>query len=150
VPTAHEMDYKIHGHEMQYVEIELDPGESAVAEAGSLMYKDVVVEMTTVFGDGSNQQSGGFVDRRLRRGDGRRSEVDDLRRRRRVLRAAAQTRTLVAAELAFLAACGPHHGELGPHGATHRRRLGARAARRHATWQLTALRRSFNMKERRD
>jgi uncharacterized protein (TIGR00266 family) len=62
MPTAHEIDYKIHGHEMQYVEVELDPGESAVAEAGSLMYKDVAVEMTTVFGDGSNQPSGGFMD----------------------------------------------------------------------------------------
>jgi uncharacterized protein (TIGR00266 family) len=48
---------------MQYVEVELDPGESAVAEAGSLMYKDVAVEMTTVFGDGSQQQqNAGLVD----------------------------------------------------------------------------------------
>ena len=57
---AHEIDYKIHGHEMQYVEVGLDPGESAVAEAGSLMYKDTSIEMTTVFGDGSGQ-SGGFM-----------------------------------------------------------------------------------------
>jgi uncharacterized protein (AIM24 family) len=63
MPLAHEIDYKIHGHEMQYVEVELDPGESAVAEAGSLMYKDVAVEMTTVFGDGSRQQqNAGLVD----------------------------------------------------------------------------------------
>jgi uncharacterized protein (TIGR00266 family) len=63
MPVAHEIDYKIHGHEMQYVEVELDPGESAVAEAGSLMYKDVAVEMTTVFGDGSQQQqNAGLVD----------------------------------------------------------------------------------------
>jgi uncharacterized protein (TIGR00266 family) len=60
MPTAHEIDYKIHGHDMQYVEVELDPGESAVAEAGSLMYKDTTVEMTTVFGDGSGQ-GGGFM-----------------------------------------------------------------------------------------
>jgi uncharacterized protein (TIGR00266 family) len=60
MPTAHEIDYKIYGHDMQYVEVELDPGESAVAEAGSLMYKDVAVEMTTVFGDGSGQ-AGGFM-----------------------------------------------------------------------------------------
>jgi uncharacterized protein (AIM24 family) len=60
MPTAHEIDYQIHGHEMQYVEVELDPGESAVAEAGSLMYKDPSVEMTTVFGDGSGQ-GGGFM-----------------------------------------------------------------------------------------
>jgi uncharacterized protein (TIGR00266 family) len=61
MPTAHEIDYRIHGHEMQFVEIELDPGESAVSEAGSLMYKDTSVEMATVFGDGSGQ-SGGFMD----------------------------------------------------------------------------------------
>ncbi len=61
MPTAHEIDYQIHGHEMQYVEVELDPGESAVAEAGSLMYKDTSIEMTTVFGDGSGQASGGFM-----------------------------------------------------------------------------------------
>jgi uncharacterized protein (TIGR00266 family) len=60
MPTAHEIDYTIRGHEMQFVEIELDPGESAVSEAGSLMYKDASIEMTTVFGDGSGQ-SGGFM-----------------------------------------------------------------------------------------
>lgn len=56
--AADEVDYEIHGHEMQYVEVELDPGESAVAEAGAMMYKDASVEMTTVFGDGSKQTSG--------------------------------------------------------------------------------------------
>jgi uncharacterized protein (TIGR00266 family) len=61
MPTAHEIDYQIHGHEMQYVEIELDPGESAVAEAGSLMYKDASIEMSTIFGDGSGQ-TGGLMD----------------------------------------------------------------------------------------
>ena len=61
MPTAHEIDYAIRGHEMQYVEVELDPGESAVAEAGSLMFKDAPVEMHTVFGDGSGQ-SGSFMD----------------------------------------------------------------------------------------
>ncbi|MEM8773039.1 MAG: TIGR00266 family protein [Pseudomonadota bacterium] len=55
---ADEVDYEIHGHEMQYVEVELDPGESAVAEAGSMMFKDASIEMTTVFGDGSNQNQG--------------------------------------------------------------------------------------------
>jgi uncharacterized protein (TIGR00266 family) len=58
MPTAHEIDYEIHGNDMQYVEVELDPGESAVAEAGSLMFKDTAVEMTTVFGDGGGQTSG--------------------------------------------------------------------------------------------
>lgn len=58
------IDFKIMGHEMQFVEIELDPGESAVAEAGAMMYKDSHVVMETVFGDGSAQsQSGGFLDK---------------------------------------------------------------------------------------
>ncbi|MEQ9641973.1 MAG: TIGR00266 family protein [Alphaproteobacteria bacterium] len=55
---ADEIDYRILGHEMQYVEVELDPGESAIAEAGSMMYKDADIEMTTIFGDGSGQDSG--------------------------------------------------------------------------------------------
>ncbi len=59
-----EIDYKIFGEDMQFVEIELDPGESAVAEAGTMMYKDSRVVMHTVFGDGSaKQQSGGFFDK---------------------------------------------------------------------------------------
>ena len=51
--TADEIDFKIHGQEMQFVEIELDPGESAVAEAGAMMFKDAHVHMDTIFGDGS-------------------------------------------------------------------------------------------------
>lgn len=62
MPTADEIDYQIHGHEMQFVEIELDPGESAIAEAGSLMYKDPTITMNAVFGDGSGQ-TGGFMDK---------------------------------------------------------------------------------------
>jgi len=61
---ADEVDYYIHGDDMQYVEVELDPGESAVAEAGAMMYKPPVVRMETVFGDGT-QQSGGFMDKLL-------------------------------------------------------------------------------------
>ena len=38
--SADEIDFKIFGSEMQFVEVELDPGESAVAEAGAMMYKD--------------------------------------------------------------------------------------------------------------
>ncbi len=53
-----EIDYEIHGSEMQFVEIELDPGESAIAEAGAMMYKNAAIEMTTIFGDGSGQDSG--------------------------------------------------------------------------------------------
>lgn len=62
--TAHEIDYQIHGSDMQFVEIELDPGESAVSEAGSLMYKDPSVTMTAVFGDGSGQ-GGDFMGKLL-------------------------------------------------------------------------------------
>jgi uncharacterized protein (TIGR00266 family) len=56
--ASNELDYKIHGQEMQFVEIELDPGESAVAEAGSMMFKDPSVHMDTVFGDGTSAPSG--------------------------------------------------------------------------------------------
>ncbi|GAB4231584.1 MAG: TIGR00266 family protein [Acidobacteriota bacterium] len=55
---AHEIDFKIFGQEMQFVEIELDPGESAVAEAGAMMYKDPSVQMETIFGDGSSSGGG--------------------------------------------------------------------------------------------
>ncbi|HET8899261.1 MAG TPA: TIGR00266 family protein [Rhodanobacteraceae bacterium] len=56
---ADEIDYRIVGTDMQFVEIELDPGESAIAEAGALMYKDAAVEMDTIFGDGSASSGGG-------------------------------------------------------------------------------------------
>ncbi len=62
---ADEIDYKVFGTEMQFVEIELDPGESAVAEAGAMMYKDGRVEMNTVFGDASRPSGGGFMDKLL-------------------------------------------------------------------------------------
>ncbi|MGA7298285.1 MAG: TIGR00266 family protein [Rhodanobacteraceae bacterium] len=65
---ADEVDYRICGTDMQFVEIELDPGESAVAEAGTLMYKDSVVEMDTIFGDGSRSQGGGLMDSLLSAG----------------------------------------------------------------------------------
>lgn len=57
----HEIDYKIIGEEMQYVEVELDPNETAVAEPGSFMMMDDGIAMSTVFGDGSNQQHGGML-----------------------------------------------------------------------------------------
>ncbi|MBD0383126.1 TIGR00266 family protein [Paenibacillus sedimenti] len=56
--NAHEIDYRILGSEMQYVEIELDPGESVVAEAGSMMMMDQNIQMETVFGDGSSDNKG--------------------------------------------------------------------------------------------
>lgn len=58
---AHEIDFKIMGVEMQFVEVELDPGESAVAEAGSMMYMMPGINMETIFGDGSQQSQGGGV-----------------------------------------------------------------------------------------
>jgi len=54
------VDYEIKGSEMQFVEIELDPGEAAVGEAGSMMFMDAAIQMDTVFGDGSAQQGGFF------------------------------------------------------------------------------------------
>ncbi|WP_417912047.1 TIGR00266 family protein [Candidatus Electronema sp. TJ] len=63
---AHEIDYEIFGHEMQFVEIELDPQESVIAEAGSMMHMTDGIRMDTVFGDGSaSSQSGGLFDKML-------------------------------------------------------------------------------------
>jgi uncharacterized protein (TIGR00266 family) len=59
--TMHEIDYQILGDDMQFVEVELDPNEATVAEAGGMMYMDDGVEMETIFGDGSAQQQGGFL-----------------------------------------------------------------------------------------
>lgn len=56
--NAHEIDYRIFGEEMQYVEIELDPQEGVVAESGSFMMMNDDVKMNTIFGDGSNQETG--------------------------------------------------------------------------------------------
>src|SRR3954463_12483015 len=58
--AMHEIDYKIFGDDMQFVEVELDPQEAVVAEAGGMMYMEDGIEMETIFGDGS-QQSGGFL-----------------------------------------------------------------------------------------
>src|ERR1051325_5242185 len=59
--AAHEVDYKILGDDMQFVEVELDPGESTVAEAGAMMYMTSAIAMETIFGDGSGQSSGGGI-----------------------------------------------------------------------------------------
>mgnify|MGYP003447006974 CR=1 FL=1 len=53
-----EIDYKIYGDDMQFVEVELDPNEATVAEAGGMMYMDDGIVMETIFGDGSSQNSG--------------------------------------------------------------------------------------------
>jgi uncharacterized protein (TIGR00266 family) len=54
----HEIDYQIYGDDMQFVEIELDPGEATVAEAGGMMYMEDGIEMETIFGDGSQENKG--------------------------------------------------------------------------------------------
>lgn len=54
------VDYEIKGSEMQFVEVELDPGEAAIGEAGSMMFMDAGIDMDTVFGDGSKQEGGIF------------------------------------------------------------------------------------------
>ena len=54
------VDYEIKGAEMQFVEVELDPGEAAVGEAGSMFFMDPGITMDTVFGDGSAQSGGLF------------------------------------------------------------------------------------------
>jgi uncharacterized protein (TIGR00266 family) len=59
--TAHEIDFRVLGSEMQFVEVELDPGESAVAEAGSMMYMTPGINMETVFGDGSGAGRSGVM-----------------------------------------------------------------------------------------
>jgi uncharacterized protein (TIGR00266 family) len=56
--TMHEVDFKIYGDDMQFVEVELDPGEATVAEAGGMMFMDHDIEMETIFGDGSQQRTG--------------------------------------------------------------------------------------------
>ena len=56
---AHEIDFKIYGDDMQFVEIELDSGETVVSEAGAMMYMREGIEMEAVFSD----REGGFMDK---------------------------------------------------------------------------------------
>ncbi|MGL4992113.1 MAG: TIGR00266 family protein [Sarcina sp.] len=58
--NSHEVDYKIYGDDMQFVEIELDPREAVIAEAGAMMMMETNIKMQTIFGDGS-KQGGGFL-----------------------------------------------------------------------------------------
>ena len=55
--SVHEIDYQIFGEEMQYVSVELDPQETAIAEPGAFMMMEDGIQMETIFGDGSQQQS---------------------------------------------------------------------------------------------
>ncbi len=59
------VDYEIKGGEMQFVEVELDPGEAAVGEAGSMMFMEAGITMDTVFGDGRQGGGGGLFDKLL-------------------------------------------------------------------------------------
>ena len=59
--TNHEIDYKIFGEELQYVEIELDPQETVIGEPGSFMMMDNDIQMATIFGDGSQSSNSGGV-----------------------------------------------------------------------------------------
>ncbi len=52
------IDYEVFGDDMQFVEIELDPGEAVVGEAGAMFYMEDEIQMETIFGDGSAAQSG--------------------------------------------------------------------------------------------
>ena len=62
MPAMHEIDYEILGDDLQFVKIELDPGEAVVAEAGGMMYMEDGITMETIFGDGSQQsQQGGLM-----------------------------------------------------------------------------------------
>lgn len=57
---ANEVEFKIHGEDMQFVEIMLDPGETIIAEAGAMMYMDSAIKMDTIFGDGSGKEGSDF------------------------------------------------------------------------------------------
>ena len=64
----HEIDYHIYGEELQFVEVELDPQETAIAESGAMMMMEDGIEMQTIFGDGSTQQNSGFLGKLLSAG----------------------------------------------------------------------------------
>jgi uncharacterized protein (TIGR00266 family) len=66
--SNHEIDYFIHGDDMQFVEIELDPSETVIAEAGSLMMMDDGIHMEAIFGDGSGQSQSGFMGKLMNAG----------------------------------------------------------------------------------
>ncbi len=61
----HEIDYKIYGDDMQFVQVELDPQETVVAEAGSFMMMDGNIRMETIFGDASSSAGGGLMGKLL-------------------------------------------------------------------------------------
>ena len=102
---AHDIDFKIIGNEMQFVEVELDPGESAVAEAGSMMYMTPGIQMETVFGDGSQQRE------RRRHGRAARRRQAPADRREPVHDRVHQLRRPASSSVAFAA---PYPGKILP------------------------------------
>lgn len=58
--TSHEIDYRIHGEDIQIVEVELDPGETVIAEAGAMLYMEDGIRFDTRLGDGSEASQGFF------------------------------------------------------------------------------------------
>ena len=68
MPQNHEIDYKIYGEELQFVEIELDPNETVIGEPGGFMMMDNEIQMQTLFGDGSQQNQGGLLGKLLSAG----------------------------------------------------------------------------------
>jgi uncharacterized protein (TIGR00266 family) len=58
---SHEVDYQVYGDDMQFVEVELDPGETVIAEAGAMMYMEEGIQFDTKMGDGSKPKQG-FMD----------------------------------------------------------------------------------------
>ncbi|MBK9270151.1 MAG: TIGR00266 family protein [Saprospiraceae bacterium] len=63
-----EIDFKLYGEELQYVEIELDPGETTIAESGAFLMMEDGIKMSTVFGDGSDNNQGGFFGKMMNAG----------------------------------------------------------------------------------
>ena len=57
---SHKIDYAILGNAMQLVEVELDPGETVIAEAGAMTYMEQGIDFETKMGDGSNPEQGIF------------------------------------------------------------------------------------------
>lgn len=57
---SHEIDYKIIGHDIQAVEVELDPEETVIAEAGAMCWMDDGISFEAKAGDGSNMDEGFF------------------------------------------------------------------------------------------
>ena len=65
-PAGDGLAFSIEGHELQFLAVDLRPGEAMVAEAGQMMFKDAAVSMETIFGDGSEQPNAGLLGRLIK------------------------------------------------------------------------------------